>query len=60
MLVPTSVMHAARLPKRRCALLNYFALAEYRGRWRNIAEYGGMARAFIHQKPANRNLLMRN
>jgi hypothetical protein len=47
MLAPTSVMHAARLPKRHCAFWNYFAVAGYGGIWRDIAGYGGFYLAKI-------------
>src|ERR1039458_2486612 len=56
MLVPTSVMHAARLPKRHCALLNYFAVAGYGGISRDFAGYGGIERSSCHQKPTKFDL----
>src|ERR1022692_5301548 len=41
MLAPTSVMHAARLPKRHCAFWNYFAVARYGEIWRDMASFRG-------------------
>jgi len=42
MLAPTSVMHAARLPKRHCDVFIYFAVATCRDMSRLFATNGGI------------------